>query len=656
MNEESVMTPEPRRRVVRPVAAFAAVILAAIGVGALSTSAATAETPANIALASGEHAPEVSVSYVPSWNSAAALNDGRSAPTDDLGSMWGTWGATPTPAADTATYTWSSPVTVSSTTVYLWQNDGVQDGGVMIPSAWSIDYQDSAGEWKPVTGSSLAYPLPAFDSTAPKTSLEPVSASFDAVTTRAVRLTLQRQVSGGEARATSVIEWQVDGIPASDDPAPGTGGDAVAVQDVAVRTITGTAPNLPERVWVSPENGPLRDVDATWAPVPASSYAQAGSFEVAGTVAGDDAVTVKATVYVADRLSGQISSVDYTSVVTGPGVAPVLPRTVLARYDDGTAASDVAVTWSSVAPAEYATAESVFDVAGAIASFGPGAVATVFVVAPANQTTPVVTVSFDSSPAGSGWFLETPKATVTAQPTRADIASVEISLDGGATWSAYTDPVPVGVEGEVDVQARATATDGAVGSATAQARIDTRAPVTTATIDVVDGTSATVTLIAADGDRGSGASRTVWSDGPDADPAGPTNNMFATYEKPFSVELTQAPRYVHVRTQDVAGNEEQTQTILLPARAVQPSPEPTPEPTPSPTSSGGTGTAPTSSPSATPGGAASTGTGSLAITGAHDPSIGLLVAAPAVILGGLLVMLVRMRRRVAAGRSDDDRD
>ena len=639
-------------RPVRALAALTAVALAGMGALALSTPAATAETPSNIAVATGEYAPDVSVSFVPPWNSAAALNDGRNAPTDDLGAMWGTWGATPTPAADTATYTWSTPVTVSSTTVYLWQNAGVQDGGVMIPSAWSIDYQNASGEWMPVTGSDLSYPLPPFDASAPTTSLAPVSAAFDAVTTRALRLTLERQVFDGEARATSVIEWEVNGIPGPEEPQPGSGGDLVAAQDVAVRTTTGQAPELPSRVWVSPENGPLRYVDATWAPVPESAYAQPGTVQVRGTVTGADATELTATVSVADTLSPTIASIDYTSVVTTPATPPVLPRTVLARYDDGTAASDVPVTWGETDPAAYASAESVFDVRGTVAGYAPGALATVFVVTPTAETAPVVALTFDSSPEGSGWYREVPKAIVTAQPARADIASVEISLDGGTTWAPYTEPVPVRKEGPVEVLARATATDAAVGSARAEIKIDTQAPTTTAKIDVVGGGSATVTLTATDGERGSGVSRTVWSDGPDADPAGPTNNMFATYEKPFSVELTDAPRYVHVRTQDVAGNEERTQTILLPARVVQPTPAP------SPTASTGTGEPPAPSASATPGaaGTAPSTTGSLAATGTTGVVVAVWFGVPTLVLGAVFLAVARARRRSTQPNGTGGRD
>ena len=71
-------------------ASVALVTLAlAVGTAAAIPSPVSAETPGNIALATGEHAPDVAVSYVPPWNSAAALNDGASAPTDNLNAKIG---------------------------------------------------------------------------------------------------------------------------------------------------------------------------------------------------------------------------------------------------------------------------------------------------------------------------------------------------------------------------------------------------------------------------------------------------------------------------------------------------------------------------------------------------------------------------------------
>ncbi|KQR88469.1 Ig-like domain-containing protein [Microbacterium sp. Leaf179] len=650
----------------RTAAGFVAVALA-LSASSIAPSSVAAEGSGNIAVSSGEHAPDVAVSYVPAWNSASALNDGASAPTDDLGAMWGTWGADPVPDADVATYSWDLPVTVSASTLFLWQNAGVGDGGVRIPAAWSLEYQDAAGDWEPVRGDDVAYPLPDLDPAQPRTSLAPVEVAFDAVTTRALRLTLERQVVDGVAHATSVIEWEVSGVAAPDEPDPEPGDGFVAAEDVAVRTLTGVLPALPSRVWVIGADTPLRERAVTWDAVAPADVAQPGTVTVAGRVSGYEGQTVEATVFVADALSQAMTSVDYTSVVTAPGVAPVLPATVRAAYDDGTAASGIPVTWDPIAPEAYADAEAMFDVNGSVAGFSAGALATVFVVAPIDQTMPLVSIAFDAAPEGSGWYVTTPKATVTAQRTAADIASIEVSLDAGATWRPYTGPVPVDGQGDVTVRARATATDGAVGEARASVKIDSVAPVTADGVEVVDGVIAVVTLSSADAEPGSGLSRTVWSDGPDADPAGASNNMYATYEKPISIELTDAPRFVHVRSQDVAGNEETTRTITLPSRMPTPTPTPTAEPTPTPTGTSvptptpaptsTAGPAPTVAVSPPPSSSVTTppvprtpsGTSAgLANTGAGVPVIALGVGA-----GALLVGLVLVRRRRRASGQDD---
>src|SRR6478752_7212146 len=173
---------------VKRIAAAVALMLALAGAGAAAVSPATAaDEPINVALASGENAPTTTVSYVPGWNSAAALNNGVVGPTNTLSAMWGTWGAPGSPTQDTATYTWERPVTVSSSKLYLWQNHLTSggDSGVMIPASWKVEYRTSAGEWAPVTGSGLTYPVPVLNTAAPVASQPVVQANFDAVTTTA---------------------------------------------------------------------------------------------------------------------------------------------------------------------------------------------------------------------------------------------------------------------------------------------------------------------------------------------------------------------------------------------------------------------------------------------------------------------------------------
>lgn len=552
---------------VRKIAlAVAAAVALVVGGVAVTMPATAAEEPFNVALASGENAPTTEVSYVPGWNSAAALNNGVVGPTNTLSAMWGTWGAPGNPTQDIATYSWERPVTVSSSKLYLWQNHLTPggDSGVMIPAAWKVEYRTAAGEWAPVAGAALTYPLPVLDTAAPVTSQPAVQANWDAVTTTGVRLVLDRVVFNGQRKATSVIEWQVWGVNAPVvEPEPEDPNAFIDAQPVAVRTVTGTAPALPDEVWVIGEDGPLTYVDVEWAPVAASAYAAEGEFEVAGDPAGYDGQTVSATVFVADTLSDDIESIDYTATITTPGVAPVLPSTVRATYADDTASSAVPVEWAEIAATSYAEADAIFDVEGAVDGHEPGAIATVFVVEPLSQAEPIVAIEFDSAPQGSGWYTTAPTVTITAEETASPIASIEYSLDG-ETWTAYDEPFTVDAEGEVTVSARATSEDEAVGEASETIKVDTIAPVTGVDWVVVDGTSALVTLTPADAEPGSGVTRTVWSDGPDASPTGETNNMYATYEEPFSVQLTEEPRYVHVQAQDAAGNVESHVTVELP--------------------------------------------------------------------------------------------
>lgn len=554
----------------RTTAAVLAATLAALAFSGVGMSASAEEETTNVAAATRDNAPSLEVGYVTGWNSAAALNDGRVGPTDDYTQMWGTWGDPAGPDQDWASYTWERPVSVSSSQLYLWQNHLTGDSGVMIPSAWEIEYRDAAGAWAPVAGVDLSYELPVLDEQAPVSSQPVVQVEFDTVTTTAVRLVLDRAVVGSEKKATSVIEWAVQGVDAPIvDPEPTDPGAFVDAEDIAVRTTSGAAPELPAQLWVIGENGPLTYADVTWAEILPAAYAVAGSFEVIGSVAGFDGQPVSATVFVADDLSATIETVDYVATITTPGVEPVLPRSVRANYADGTASSAVAVAWDDIDPTSYATADAFFDVAGAVAGSPAGAIATVFVVEPAGQAEPVVTVELDAAPQGSGWYTSVPTVTVAAEPAGAPISSIEYSLDG-VTWSAYEEPFRLDAQGDVTISARATDADSAVGEASESVRIDTVAPVTGVTVEVVDEGSAVVTLTPVDAEPGSGVTRTVWSDGPDSSPVGELNNMYATYEEPFSVQLTAEARYVHVQTQDAAGNVESHVTVQLPQGGAAP--------------------------------------------------------------------------------------
>ena len=551
--------------------AFAAVAALTLAGGAVAPAyAADAPEPVNVALASGPSAPTLDVSYDTSWNDSAALNDGETGPTDAYDEMWGTWGAPEDPDQDWATYTWDVPVTISSSTVYFWQNLGTPDGdgGIMIPQSWSLEYQDDAGQWQPVTGADLEYPVPTLDPDEPTASQPPVTATFDEVTTSAVRLNLQRTDHEGQLRATSVIEWEVFGQAAPPSEGEPEDPDAfIDAEQVSARTLVDTAPQLPEQVWVIDSGGPLHYVDVDWEPVDEAALSEPGTVTVTGDPSGYDGQSVTATVYVAESLSQEISSLEYAATITAPGVEPVLPRTVVAQYDDGTVSSTLGVEWEAIDPDQYAEAGALFDVTGTVEGYADDAIATVFVVEPVEQEKPIVSIDVGGNPQGSGWYTSPPTIAISAEATTSPVESVEYSLDGGQTWQEYTTAFELDAQGEVSLTARATAANGAVGTAEQALKVDSHAPETGIHFVIEEDDSATVTLNATDAEPGSGVTRTVWSDGPDADPQSEKNNMFATYDEPFSVQLGDDPWYVHVQSQDAAGNVEDYVSLELPTLA-----------------------------------------------------------------------------------------
>ncbi|TQE26878.1 hydrolase [Streptomyces ipomoeae] len=74
-----------------------------------------------------------------------------------------------------------------------------------------------------------------------------------------------------------------------------------SVEDVKVETRVGEAPVLPATVIAESADGVKRPIAVTWADVPASQYAQAGTFTVEGTLPGDATIDVRAEVTVSEE-------------------------------------------------------------------------------------------------------------------------------------------------------------------------------------------------------------------------------------------------------------------------------------------------------------------------------------------------------------------
>src|SRR5690606_5040925 len=302
-------------------------------------------------------APSVEVSYVPGWNSAAALNDG-STTFGGHGDVWGTYGNFA--ARHWAEYTWDDPVQVTGSKVWLW-NDEPNPGNVRPPQSWWLEYRDLD------TGQMVRIDLDEYPIVPGTTQVRgPNEVTFDAVETDTLRMVLAAQPNGSSYYSVAATEWEVWGTQEVPPEEPEDPDAPLVLEEVHVRTAVGAAPELPGEVWVLPEYGPLRYEEVAWEPVPANAYAAVGEVAVSGTiVALED--PVEATVHVVDELSSEIVGTDYAATVTTPGVAPVLPSTVVVSYADGSRSSTVPVEWAPVAPEEYELDESFFDVTGTVA-------------------------------------------------------------------------------------------------------------------------------------------------------------------------------------------------------------------------------------------------------------------------------------------------
>ncbi len=458
-------------------------------------------------------------SRVTGWNQVAAINDGNAPwPVTAESDAWGTWGQ-PADAnnAFTATLTWPAPVRVDTTRV-LFHSNG-DPGGVMPPSSWTLERLEADGvTWSPVPGAS-GYPT---------AEGELVTVEHDPVSTTALRMTLVRD----GASYPGIVEWEV----LADEP--------VDVEDVAVRTLVGQAPQLPAQVEVVYADGQRVDADVTWQDVPAERYAAEGSFTVNGFVVGTSTLA-QATVWVRPTDAVQINTFAPVDVSTVAGTAPDLPARVVATYNDGSAAS-LPVAWDAVAPEQYAAAGEL-TVEGTVEGTDKRPVATVTVLAPPAQA-PVVMLTTTPEVPPSQWFTGAVDVAVTATDDTDPAPAVEVRVDGG-DWAPYTGPVTLSADGSHTVRARATDADGAVSpEKQLVVSIDTAAPEVAASFDPV---RRRLSLTTTDG--GSGPATTEYAIG---------DAGWTSYTTPVLVQEEATVRY---RATDVAGNTSAEGSVDVPA-------------------------------------------------------------------------------------------
>ncbi|MER7503361.1 discoidin domain-containing protein [Nonomuraea pusilla] len=314
--------------------------------GALTTSATVTVTAggqgeqANVAPSATPTA-----SYTSPWEKVTAVNDGIDPPRSDdsANPRWGTW---PQQGTQWVQLEWPSPVRVNKSDVYFF-DDG---GGVRVPASWKIQQWDG-DSFEDVTGVT-SYPA------APDTYN---TVSFDTVTTSKLRV----QLVSGQA-SVGLLEWKAYAVPPD------------SVRDVHVPTLAGELPRLPAAVETLYADGTRGTAAVTWQQVTADQVRTGGaSFAVTGLAEGVRR-PVQATVYVRTTSAVTVTSVAEEAVRTRAGVAPALPATVVATYNDGSKDSGVAVTWQQVDPSRYA-APGAFEVTGQIQGTTVAAKATVTV-------------------------------------------------------------------------------------------------------------------------------------------------------------------------------------------------------------------------------------------------------------------------------------
>jgi hypothetical protein len=550
-------TRRPARR--RGVAVVGALLLALTSLSP-AVAAPSAPVRADDVVAAAEPANVASLatpsaSYTASWNRVTSVNDGAGVSTGGAhDATWATWGEDPRPASQWLEYTWQTPVRIDRSVLRFWSDGDTANGdNVRVPASWSIQYWDQAA------GAFADLPAP---SGYPTDRLGLNETTFEPVSTTRLRATFQALAGGAENTysAVGVSEWEVWGTGGVVDPDPEDPFGPIDHTPVHIPTTVGVLPELPGQLDAVYEDGRVVRVPVTWAPVTADDVAEPGSFEVTGT-SPDLVEPVSGTVYVRDGDPGPVVAVDNVAVVTVAGTVPVLPPSVTAEYEDGSRDSRIPVAWDDVAAGDYAEAGGMFFVAGAVEGTDVPAEAVVFVLEPdtAEDTSPPsVTLTVEPGAAPSGWYVRPVTVTVRASDNRDPDPRVEVVVDGNEPVP-YAGPFTLDGDGTHTVRVLATDAAGNVGEAERELRVDTTAPVTTASVENL-GSSVEITLAATDEDGsggvGSGVDRIQW-EGP--------GTFWGTYTGPFTRALTDSEQVIEFAATDTAGNPEERRSLTLPA-------------------------------------------------------------------------------------------
>ncbi|SBT42841.1 PxKF domain-containing protein [Micromonospora narathiwatensis] len=413
----------------------------------------------------------VTTSGTASWENHQRVNEASnpSSSNPGTGNGWGNWGqpqnGTSVATAAWIQYAWTSPVRLSSTDIY-WYDD---NGGTRRPNATTYAIESSADgtTWTPVTltkGSTYANGLAInaynhFD-------FEPITAS---------RLRIRIWGVQGSGAGTGVLRWRANGETVDSVRSP-----------VLIRTGVGDVPTLPSELDGIYASGARGKIGFKWQAITPDMVAETNvdPFVVYGT---NDAygLIAEARVYVRPEMSQggiSIQGAETFEQTVALGEQPYLPNKVEVSYNDGSRDNQaIGVNWRFDG--------SIVNTPGRHVIIGDLILPDYVSQAGATQTTLTLTVGTDTvaptttltwSPAepngNNGWYTTAPAFALQAKDAFA-VASTQYRVDGGP-WTTYPGtPVTVDKDGTVRVEFRSTDTSGNVEEPkAATVKVDTVAP------------------------------------------------------------------------------------------------------------------------------------------------------------------------------------
>lgn len=366
---------------------------------------------------------KTSASYTAGWENVNGPNNESFEPTSSnpgTGRGWGNWDNR---APAWFQYTWEKPVYINSCDIY-WYDD---NGGTRVPSNWSIQYSDDGVTWRNVeldpstpysasvaknkynnlkfTAISTRYLRvyissitnnaagtgilrwkvygPVIDSIQDYHIMTPVGVipelpetvqvKFETGVTMPfpVQWDIINEADVAEER-TFIVAGSTLGTLVKAYIYVRTDADIAQITDVwpmSISTVLGVPPVYPEFADVSFNNGGRSNttVPVVWNEDDKAlvDYNIAGAYTVRGTVQkGEDSVETTLTVNVIFSGTEQLVYLVPVYVITEAGIAPVLPPTVIAKYNSGIERTH-SVTWNSIDESQYA-APGTFTVEGTV--------------------------------------------------------------------------------------------------------------------------------------------------------------------------------------------------------------------------------------------------------------------------------------------------